>query len=292
VGDPALWNDQRPFRGMIHPVTPGYFATLRAPIAFGREFSEYDVTGATAILNRPAAIELFGTANVVGRTLSVGGGDSPRTLEIVGVVDGVLQFGPTEGVEGAVYVPYGPFGPDLGELELLVRTPRDVATVAVSLRSAIWSLDPNLPIPDITTVDRRVAASLASPRFLAGLLAFFAAVALVLACGGVYGSMLYAVAQQRRALGIRLALGAAGPDIVWLVMARGIMLAIAGVTIGTVGALSISGVMAGFLWGVEPTDPATYAAVVLLLGTTACVAALVPAMRAGRTDPIETLRAD
>ncbi|HUF75211.1 MAG TPA: ABC transporter permease [Longimicrobiales bacterium] len=292
VGDPALRDEENPFRGIIHPVTPDYFGTLRAPLAAGREFSAADVEGGVAILNRPAALELFGTEQVVGRTLSLGSAANPVTLAVVGVNEGVHHFGPTEGVEGAVYVTYARFGTDLEELEILVRTPETVGTMADRLRQTIWSLDPDLPIPEVTTVEQRVAASLASPRFLAGLLGFFAAAALLLACGGVYGSMLYTVAQRRREMGIRLALGAGGPDVVRLVMGHGVVLALIGVTIGTLAALAVSGVMTAWLWGVEPTDPATYAAVALLLAAAAASAAFVPAWRAGRTDPLETLRAE
>ena len=292
VGDPTLHDEDDPFRGVIHPVTPDYFRTLRAPLAAGREFSAADDDRVVAILNPPAARELFGTEEVVGRTLALGSATNPLTVEVVGVNEGVHHFGPTEGVEEAVYVTYARFGTNLDDLEILVRTPEDVGTIAERLREAIWSLDPDLPIPEITTVEQRVSASLASPRFLAGLLGFFAAVALLLACGGVYGSMLYTVAQRRREMGIRLALGAGGRDVVRLVMRHGVALALVGVTLGTLAALAMSGVMTAWLWGVEPTDPATYAVVALLLAAAAASAAFVPAWRAGRTDPLETLRAE
>jgi predicted permease len=292
VGDPALRDEDNPFRGLIHPVTPDYFRALRAPLAAGREFSAAGEDGAVAILNRPAALELFGTEQVVARSLTVGSATDPLMVEVVGVNEGVHHFGPTEGVEGAVYVTYARFGTRLEYLEILVRTTEAVGTVSERLREAIWSIDPDLPIPEITTVEQRVSTSLASPRFLAGLLGFFAAVALLLACGGVYGSMLYTVAQRRREMGIRLALGAGGRDVVRLVMGHGVALALLGVTLGTIAALSISGVMTAWLWGVEPTDPATYAAVALLLAVAAASAAFVPAWRAGRTDPLETLRAE
>jgi ABC-type antimicrobial peptide transport system permease subunit len=124
------------------------------------------------------------------------------------------------------------------------------------------------------------------------VLGVFAAVALLLACGGIYGSMLYSVGQRRREMGIRLALGANGSDVVRLVLRQGLALTVAGVVLGTVSALALSGVMEQLVWGVEPTDPLTFAVVAVLLGSTATTAALVPAWRAGRTDPLQTLRAE
>jgi ABC-type antimicrobial peptide transport system permease subunit len=139
---------------------------------------------------------------------------------------------------------------------------------------------------------RRVAASVATPRFLTALLVGFGTVALLLACGGIYGSMLYAVGQRRREMGIRLALGAAGPDLVRLMLRHGVALAAAGVTLGTLAGLVVSRVMEGLLWGIEPTDRVTFATVAVLLGSAAVGAALLPAWRAGRTDPSQTLRAE
>jgi predicted lysophospholipase L1 biosynthesis ABC-type transport system permease subunit len=243
------------------------------------------------VVNRTAALELFGTEDVVGRTLALGESGSLK-LQVVGIVEGVHHWGPTEGVEEAVYVTYARLGARSSELEILVRTDADTETAATAIRDAIWALDANLPVPDVTTMQRRVAASVATPRFLTALLVGFGAVALLLACGGIYGSMLYAVGQRRREMGIRLALGAAGPDLVRLVLRQAVALAGAGVVLGTLAGLSVSRVMEGLLWGVEPTDRLTFATVAVLLGTAAVSAALVPAWRAGRTDPLQTLRAE
>jgi predicted permease len=292
VGDPALVNEDRPFLGMIHPVTPSYFRTLGASVAHGREFTATDGDPPVAILNRLAAQWLFGTDQAVGRTITIGSRE-PETLEVVGVVQGVHEFGPTEGAEEAVYVPYARYGTAThGGLDVVVRSEAAPETLAEALREAVWGLDPNLPILEITTMERRISGSLARSRFLSGVLGVFAAVALLLACGGIYGSMLYSVGQRRREMGIRLALGANGSDVVRLVLRQGLALTVAGVVLGTVSALALSGVMEQLVWGVEPTDPLTFAVVAVLLGSTATTAALVPAWRAGRTDPLQTLRAE
>jgi predicted permease len=291
VGDPALVDEARPFRMVIHPVTPDYFGTLGAPLASGREFTAADRDAEVAVVNRPTARLLFGREDVVGRTLTVGESGS-LTLEIVGVAEGVHHWGPTEGVEEAVYVPYARLGTRFDELEVLVRTDSDTETAAAALRDAIWALDASLPVPEVTTMERRISASAATPRFLTALLVGFGAGALLLACGGIYGSMLYTVGQRRREMGIRLALGAAGTDVVRLVLRYGVALAVAGVALGTLAGLSISRVMEGLLWGIEPTDPSTFAAVAVSLGSAAVGAALMPAWRAGRTDPVQTLKAE
>jgi putative ABC transport system permease protein len=291
VGDPTLHRDEQPFLGIIHPVTPDYFATLDAPLAGGRELTTADGTAPVAVLNRAAALELFGSEDVVGRTITLGGG-AGTVLDVVGVVEGVHHWGATEGVEGAVYVAHARYGGELDAIEVLVRTSSDFETVSNALRAAVWALDPDLPIPELTTMEARVSASVATPRFFAGLLGGFAAVALLLACGGIYGSMLYTVSQRRREMGIRLALGADGPDLVRLVMGQGLALAVVGVAVGALAALGSSRALDDTLWGVEPTDPLTYAGVALLLAASAAAAAFLPAWRAGRTDPLETLKAE
>lgn len=163
VGDPSLVDDANPFRGMLHPVTPGYFRTLGATVAFGRELQPTDGDRPLAILNRPAAQLLFGTENVVGRTLTLGS-QEPETLEVIGVVDGVHEFGPTEGVEEAVYVPYARYGTEsYGGLDVLVRSEAGVGSLAPALQESVWALDPDLPIMEIATMERRMSAAVARP---------------------------------------------------------------------------------------------------------------------------------
>lgn len=289
-GDPTLMDEGDPFNGVSHPVTPGYFAALDAPMLSGREFNDDDgrASPAVAILNRPAARKLFGTEDVVGREIIHSG----ETLAVVGVVEGVHHWGATQGVEEAVYVPYARYGTEEGDFDLIVRSDADTGILAESVREAIWALDPELPIAHVTTMKGRVSGSLATPRFLSGLLGTFAAVALILACGGIYGSMLYMVGQRRREMGIRLALGAAGPDLVRLVLRHGAALVVGGVVAGTAVGLALSRTMESLLWGVPATDPLTFATVALLLGISAVAAAWVPAWRAGRTDPVRTLKAE
>ena len=289
-GDPALIDEDNPFISIVHPVSPGYFETLGASLAYGREFvpADSDPEGSPAMLNRRAAEALFGTDDALGHTIVLGG----SAHMVVGIVDGVHHWGLSQGVQDAVYVPYAAYGPAFPELDIVIRTDAPLETAAPALRDLVWALDAALPIPEITTMERRISSSLATPRFLSGLLGGFAAVALLLACGGVYGSMLYMVGQRRHEMGIRLALGAAGSDVIRLVMRYGLVLSGAGVALGVLAGLSLSGFLERLIWGVEPTDPLTFVAVALVLGGTAAAASFVPAWRASRTDPLQTLRAD
>jgi putative ABC transport system permease protein len=160
------------------------------------------------------------------------------------------------------------------------------------MREAVWSLEPQLPIQEIVTMRQRVADSLGTPRFLSLLLGVFAGVALLLACGGIYGSMLYSVSQRQREMGIRLALGAEGGNVIRLILGHGLALTAIGLGIGIAGALALSSLMENMVWGIEPTDPFTLGAVTLTLASAALAACFFPAYKASRADPLQTLRAE
>ena len=289
-GDPSLVDEADPVQLIVHPVSSGYFETLGARVLRGREFAPGDesLEISPAILNQPVAVELFGSVDPVGRTIRMG----VDVLNVIGVVEGVHHWGLSEDIEVGVYVPYFRFGTGTHDFEAVIRTGAPLATVADGLRAAVWAIDADLPIREIVTMEQRVAASVATPRFLSGLLGTFAGVALLLACGGIYGSMLYTVGQRRHEMGIRLALGAAGSQVIGLVLRYGLQLAGVGVVLGIVAGLALSRLMEALVWGIEPTDPLTYLGTALLLGSTALVACFLPAWRASRTDPLETLRAE
>jgi putative ABC transport system permease protein len=156
----------------------------------------------------------------------------------------------------------------------------------------VWDLDPNLPIPDIASMEERMSRSVADERFYSVILASFAVVALLLAAGGVYATFLYSVRQRVRELGIRLALGARRADVIRLVMRRGLLLTLTGIVVGLGAAAIGARVLTSMVFGISAHDPLTYAVVSALMAVVALGACLAPALRAGRTDPIETLRAD
>lgn len=287
LGEPESPED---LRSLIHPVTDGYFATLGARLAYGREFTPAEATAdpSVAIVNLVTAQRLFGTENVVDRQIEFRGGP----LTVVGVVEGVHQFGFDQDVEYAVYVPHERFAGIFREMGLAVRTDADPATLVPALREAVWSLQPEQPIGEIAGMDQLVSRSVATPRFLSLLLGAFAGVALLLACAGVYSSMLYSVGQRRRELGIRVALGADRSRVTRMVLGQGMKLTLAGVALGLLGSLALTRVLKSLVWGVSATDPTTFVAVAAVLSAVAMTASWAPARRAARSDPLESLRAD
>jgi hypothetical protein len=290
VGDPALSDEDDPAGRYIHPVTPDYFATLGISIVSGRGFEAGDELAdpIPIVLTQAAAEDLFGGGNPIGQAVRP---RTNRSYVVIGVAEGVHHWGLDQEVDDGIYVPYLPNGM-FGTFQALVLTSAPVDAVAPDLRNAVWRVDPDLPLDAMITMEQRVSESVASPRFLAALLGAFAAVAMLLACGGVYGSMLYTVGQRRREMGVRLALGARERDVVGLVLRYGLALAVLGVVLGTGVALTASRVLEGLVWGVETTDPVTFAGTAGLLVLAAILASLLPARRAARTDPLQTLRAE
>ena len=160
------------------------------------------------------------------------------------------------------------------------------------IREAVWSQEPRLPVPEVTTLESWVSQSSALRRFGSMLFGAFGAVALVLAAAGLYGTLLYTVGQRRQELGIRLALGAGRGRIQNEVIGKGVLQAGLGVLVGALGALAVGQLLESFLFGVSPTDPVSLAAASATLFATAVVASWFPAHRAARTDPLETLKAE
>jgi len=290
VYDRAQPEPEESLQSMAHPVTPGYFTMLGAPLRYGRDFVAADnrVEPSVAVINVHTAMEVFGTENPVGRTLVLGDQD----LTVIGVVEGVQHYGLSRDIGLAVYVPFERFGGELPMLHVGVRSQADFEAVVAGMREAVWALEPDLPIEEITTMRQRVSDSLATPRFLSLLLGVFAGVALLLACGGIYGSMLYSVNQRQREMGIRLALGADGGSVIRLILGHGLVLTVIGLGIGIAGALALSSLMESLVWGIQATDPLTFVGVTLALAAAALMACFFPAYKASRADPLQTLRAE
>ena len=211
---------------------------------------------------------------------------------MVGVVgDAALQsltdprfpqvFSPhAQGVEGGV----------AGNMELALRTSSDPLSLAVAVRNEVHELDKDQSVADIQTLDQVVSASLAQPRLNTLLLAGFAGLALLLAAIGIYSVISYSIAQRTREIGIRMALGAQRSDVLKLVVRRGMILTLAGAAIGLVAAFSLSRLMSSLLYGVQPSDPPTFFAVLVVLTGVALLATYIPARRATDVDPMAALR--
>ncbi len=224
-------------------------------------------------------------------------GNNPDWLTVVGVARNVVQAEWAEAQREEVYLPYlqnadylqRPMGA-FSYLTLVVRTSGDAATLAPELRHVVQSLDKNVALAEVQTMDHVVSEATAEPQFYMLLLGSFAAVALILAAGGIYGVMSYSVARRTQEIGIRIALGAQSGDVVRMVVGQGAMLAFTGVGAGLVAAYAVTRLMSKLLYGISPNDPVTFLAVAALLTGVALLACYIPARRASRVDPMVALR--
>jgi predicted permease len=275
-------------------VSPGYFRTMGIPVVRGREFERQDaVESPTAILiNDAMARREFPNQDPIGQRFSFGPDESgqPQWATIVGVVANVRQYrADQEPVPMAFGVHTGnPRAP----MNVIVRTAGDPMTLAAPLRAALQAIDATLPVSQPRTLGAVVGASLTQRRFNMTLLAIFAGIALVLALAGIYGTVSYAVAQRVNEIGIRLALGATGPEILRLVLVDALKPVAGGLVVGLIAAFGLARGLQGLVFGVSPTDPLTFLSLPAVLGVVAFLASLVPALRATRVDPLEALRID
>jgi len=218
------------------------------------------------------------------------------TGSVVGVVGDVRHYGLEADLEPEVYLPYTVNAPRW--IGLVIRTQGKPEGTIPALRRAVQSVDPDLPITGadfwmgFATLDQYLSSDVAPRKFNMRLLASFAGTALLLAVVGLYGVMSYIVVQRSREIAVRLAVGAQPSDVLRLALGRAMRLTLAGVAIGTLGAMLLTRLMAGLLFGVAPTDPLTFIAVMLLVAAVSLLASYLPAYRASRVDPIVTLRAE
>jgi len=293
-GRPRSGPDPREDPVPLRPVTPGYFRTMGVPIMQGRAFEERDRPGmpAVVIVNAVLAEKFWPGQNPVGVRLSREGPSGPW-LEIVGVAGDTRHFGLEADPEPALYIPYAqkPWA-WMSWMSLMVRTSGDPMQLASGLRREIQSLDPDLALERVATIHDIYGESLARRRFTTLLIGGFAFITMTLGVVGIYGVLSYVMAQQRRDVGVRMALGARVGQVVRLIMAQGMALALAGVVLGILAALALTRLLSGLLYQTSPRDLATFVGVSLLLLGVAAVACWLPARRAARVDPVQALRAD
>ncbi len=287
-GQPGPWGDFR-------VATPGYFEALRIPLRRGRLFAEPDGPGArpVAVVDEELARRYWPGQDPIGKRVAVSASDdgTPRWIEVVGVVGHAKQDGLDSDARVQLYLPFAQAA-DRSQLSLAVRGAGDPERLLPLVREAVRAVDRDQPVADARTLAARVDASVGPRRLSATLLGLFAALALVMACLGLYGVMTYMVAQRAREMGVRLALGAARGTVLALVLRQGLTLAGVGGAVGLVGALALSRLLRSQLYGVRAADPVTLVAVVALLGGVAFLATLVPARRATRVAPATALRGD
>ncbi len=279
---------------------PGYFETMRLPILKGRAIEATDTMTMphVVVVNERFAHDVWPNDDPIGKRLTF---DTDRAdkdwLTVIGVSKNAAQADWTARIEPEIYRAALQDSKFLGEensavsyITLVVRVKGDPAALTNAVKSAVWSFDHNLPISEVVTMDGVVAEANAQPRFEMLLLGVFAAVALALAAIGIYGVMSYSVTRRTHEIGVRMSLGASRSQVLLLVLRQGLTLAGIGLAVGLIGALPLSRLMAGLLFGVHPNDPLTYIGVGGLLLVVALIAVYVPARRAMRVDAIIALR--
>jgi predicted permease len=276
-------------------VSPGYFRTMAIPVRAGRELTRQDSAGATGVIviNETAARKFWPQEEAVGKTIQLPlEKDRNVALTVVGVAGDVRQMGLGSEPQPEIYLDFLQPVPPWSWLALVVRTSEDPSTLAGAVKRLARSVDPDVPITQIRTLDEVLSSSLAKPRVYALLVGAFAALALMLASVGLYGVVSYTVTQRTPEMGVRLALGAERGAVLRLVLRQGLSLALIGTVIGLAAALGVARLLVRVMPGARPGDPLALAAVALLLLGVALAATYVPARRASRVDPTVALRYD
>jgi len=281
---------------LVRNVSRDYFVTVGAQLREGRSFSASDrrSDSPVAIVNEPFAKRNFPGQSPLGKRFKFGSlGDKGYWYTIVGVLKAIPETGVLDEAKPAVYRVYEQCD-QIGDLNaaIVVRTSVEPASIVPAVRQAIWSLDKNQPLARIRTMEDIVDRQLSTSSESTALLGAFALLALLLASLGIYGVLSYAVTQRTNEIGVRMALGATPGEVLRLVVGQGMVLALIGAVAGVVGALGLTRLMSGLLYGVRPSDPATFAAVCLFLGAVALAASYFPARQASRIDPLTALRHD
>ena len=268
-------------------ITPGYFRTMGIPLLMGRDFSERDTGGGpkVIIISEALARKHFSGQSPLGQRINAGG-----EREIVGVAADVKPRGLELEVKPQIYLPYAQKPTPAPFVTFTVRTESEPLTLAGAVEKEIRNLNKDLPVANVRAMEQIVAASLEQRRLTMLLLGVFACIAVALASVGIYGVVSYSVSQRTHELGIRVALGARGKDVLALVLGQGVRLAFVGVTLGLVGAFWLTGLLKDLLFGVGATDPLTFVSVAALLVAVALAACYIPARRAAKVDPMVALR--
>lgn len=286
-GLPAVPQNDLP-QAVIRPITAEYFKTVSIPLLSGRAFNDQDRAGApaAAIINRTFAKTLFPNSEPVGQRLQ-SAEMKGQSILIVGVAADVTPEANAASVP-AVYLPFSQF--PVPGMSLLMPTAGNPLNLVPTIRTQIRALDPNVPLDKIYPLEQKVSEAAISPRFTMSLVGLFAALGMALAAVGIYGVMSCAVIERTKEIGIRRALGAQEPGIVWAVLRQGMALTFGGLALGLVIAVWATRLLTTLLFNVSATDPVTFVGVSSLLIAVAALACYFPARRATKVDPITALR--
>lgn len=285
-------------------ITPEFFRVMKMALGQGRAFDETDTEGSeqVVIVNEAFAHQYFPNVNPIGQRMiisrSLGPEYADRTpRQIVGLVGDVKQFSLGTPAPPIVFVPVTQVPSALMlnvrqyvATNFVLRTAGDPLSLSASVKKEMLGLDPTLPVKNVRSMEQVLSKSIAHERFHMSLLGLFAGTGLVLAAVGIYGVISYSVMQRTHEMGIRIALGARGSDVLKLVVGQGMVLVLIGVSLGLGVAFAVTRVMVGLLYGVSATDPVTFIAISLLLSVVALLACYIPARRATRVDPMVALR--
>jgi putative ABC transport system permease protein len=282
--------NEKDYNADIRICTADYFNTMGIPLLKGRNFSENDVGGSlkVAVVNEALVRAVFPGQDAIGKQLTHYGPDD-LTLQIVGVVGNVRHVGLDREPRSEIYQILGQA--QWPSMFVAMRSATsDPTSLTSAAQSAVWSVNKDVPLANIRTMQELISNSVQRRRFSMLLLAIFAAVAMVLAAIGLYGVMSYSVAQRTKEIGIRMALGARRPDVVTLVVKQGMTLVLIGIAAGSLLSLGMTRLIAGMLFGISATDPVTFVGVAVLLGVVAFLANYLPARRGASLDPMVALR--
>jgi len=294
-GKPTPAAGERPSAN-FSPVSWDYFRTTGARIISGRQFTAQDDQDhpGVVIVNEALVRRYFPQEKAIGQRLKLSppariwNNQRLTSFEIVGIARDVKSAGLKAQSEPSYYVPATQA--PLQDMAILVRTRSDPTALVPALRHAVWSIDPNQPISNVSTLEKIVADSISQPRLSMLLMGLFGSLALILAAVGIYGLLSYAVTQRTQEMGIRMALGARVSDVLTLVLKQGMSLALIGVAIGLIGSFVLTRLIRGLLFGVSPTDATTFVAVAGVLAGVSLLACYFPARRATKVDPLVALR--
>ncbi|HYP26359.1 MAG TPA: ABC transporter permease [Blastocatellia bacterium] len=280
-------------------ISPDYFRVMRIDVKQGRAFSDADSASAppAIIVNEAFAERFFDGQDPFAQQLSVGRGLGDPVRQVVGVVGDVKQSGLDRPAPPMVYVPNSQVSDKLlasvrafTPSYFTVRTTVEPLSLSAAIKGEVAALDSTLALSQFYSMEEMASRSIASQRFYMLLLGLFAVSGLVLAAVGIYGVMNYSVTLRTREIGIRMALGAQPGRVLMMILKQGLLLTLIGIGAGLAGALALTRVMRGLLFGVDVTDPITYAAIMLLLAAVSLIACFIPARRATKVDPIRSLR--
>jgi putative ABC transport system permease protein len=281
---------ERDHNADIRVSTPDYFRAMGIPLLKGRTFSESDIENPLklAVVNDALARTVFPGQDPIGKQLTKFGPDS-LTLQIIGVVGNVRHVGLDTIPRPEVYQLLGQA--QWPSMFVAIRSATsDAAMLTPAAQSVVWSVNKDIPLANVRTMQEVIANSVEQRRFSMLLLTIFATVAMLLAAIGLYGVMSYTVAQRTKEIGIRMALGARRPDVLALVVKQGMALVLIGIVAGVLLSLGTTRLISGMLFGITATDPLTFAGVGALLSAVAFLANYLPARRAAKVEPMVALR--